>query len=112
MHVTELSKAFALSAPHVQADLIRDEVGYFQAVRSILVKLDRKTAMSKYEVNSAIKELVSRSVVSEEIIDVFDIVGIKKPDISILSEDFLTEVRDLRRRTLLTKCSRNCSMMR
>jgi len=99
-HVTELSKAFALSKPHAQADLIRDEVGYFQAVRSILVKIDRKTTTSKYEVNSAIKELVSRSVVSEEIIDVFDIVGIKKPDISILSEDFLTEVRDLPQKNL------------
>ena len=100
LHVTELSKAFALSTPHEQADRIRDEVGYFQAVRSILVKIDRKTAMSKYEVNSAIKELVSKSIVSEEIIDVFDIVGIKKPDISILSEDFLTEVRDLPQKNL------------
>jgi len=100
LHVTELSKAFALSTPHEQADRIRDEVGYFQAVRSILVKIDRKATKSKYEVNSAIKELVSKSIVSEEIIDVFDIVGIKKPDISILSEDFLTEVRDLPQKNL------------
>ena len=99
-HVTELSKAFALSVPHPEADRIRDELAYFQAVRAILVKVDRKPAKSKYEMNSAIKELVSKSIANEEIIDVFDAVGIKRPDISILSEDFLTEVRDLPQKNL------------
>jgi type I restriction enzyme R subunit len=99
-HVTELSKAFALSVPHFEADRIRDELAYFQAVRAILVKVDRKPAKSKYEMNSAIKELVSKSIANEEIIDVFDAVGIKKPDISILSEDFLAEVRDLPQKNL------------
>ncbi len=99
-HVTELSKAFALSVPHSEADRIRDEVAYFQAVRAILVKVDRKPAKSKYEVNSAIKELVSKSIANKEIIDVFDLVGIKRPDISILSEDFLAEVRDLPQKNL------------
>ncbi len=99
-HVTELSKAFALSVPHSEADRIRDELAYFQAVRAILVKIERKPAKSKYEMNSAIKELVSKSIATEEIIDVFDIVGIKKPDISILSEEFLTEVRDLPQKNL------------
>ncbi|KKH45976.1 DEAD/DEAH box helicase [Methanosarcina sp. 1.H.A.2.2] len=99
-HVTELSKAFALSVPHFEADRIRDELAYFQAVRAILVKVDRKPAKSKYEMNSAIKELVSKSIANEEIIDVFDAVGIKRPDISILSEDFLTEVRDLPQKNL------------
>ncbi len=99
-HVTELSKAFALSVPHPEADRIRDEVAYFQAVRAILVKVDRKPAKSKYEMNSAIKELVSKSIANEEIIDVFDVVGIKRPDISILSEDFLAEVRDLPQKNL------------
>lgn len=99
-HVTELSKAFALSVPHFEADHIRDELAYFQAVRAILVKIERRLAKSKYEVNSAIKELVSKSIATEEIIDVFDVVGIKKPDISILSEEFLTEVRDLPQKNL------------
>jgi type I restriction enzyme R subunit len=99
-HVTELSKAFALSVPHFEADRIRDELAYFQAVRTILVKIERRPAKSKYEVNSAIKELVSKSIATEEIIDVFDVVGIKKPDISILSEEFLTEVRDLPQKNL------------
>lgn len=99
-HVTELSKAFALSVPHFEADRIRDELAYFQAVRVILVKLERRHAKSKYEMNSAIKELVSKSIATEEIIDIFDVVGIKKPDISILSEEFLTEVRDLPQKNL------------
>lgn len=99
-HVTELSKAFTLSVPHPEADRIRDEVAYFQAVRTILVKVDKKPGKSKYEVNSAIKELVSKSVATEEIIDVFDAAGVKKPDISILSEEFLTEIRDLPQKNL------------
>jgi type I restriction enzyme, R subunit len=99
-HVTELSKAFALSVPHFETDRIRDELAYFQAVRVILVKIERRPAKSKYEMNSAIKELVSKSIATEEIIDVFDVVGIKKPDISILSEEFLTEVRDLPQKNL------------
>ncbi|AKB48563.1 Type I restriction-modification system, restriction subunit R [Methanosarcina sp. Kolksee] len=99
-HVTELSKAFALSVPHPEADRIRDDLAYFQAVRSILVKLERRPAKSKYEMNSAIKELVSKSIATEEIIDIFDVVGINKPDISILSEDFLAEVRDLPQKNL------------
>ncbi len=99
-HVTELSKAFALSVPHPEADRIRDELAYFQAVRSILVKLKRRPAKSKYEMNSAIKELVSKSIATEEIIDIFDVVRINKPDISILSEDFLAEVRDLPQKNL------------
>lgn len=92
-HVTELSRAFALSVPHLEADRIRDELAYFQAVKSVLVKVDRKTGTSRYEMNLAIKELVSKAVATDEIIDVFDAVGLEKPDISILSEDFLNEVK-------------------
>ncbi|WP_205793690.1 type I restriction endonuclease subunit R [Methanosarcina sp. MSH10X1] len=99
-HVTELSKAFALSVPHPEAERIRDELAYFQAVRAILVKLERRHAKSKYEMNSAIKELVSKSIATEEIIDIFDVVGVKKPEISILSEEFLAEVRDLPQKNL------------
>lgn len=62
--------------------------------------MDRKPAKSKYKMNSAIKELVLKSIANEEIIDVFDAVGIKRSDISILSEDFLTEVRDLPQKNL------------
>lgn len=69
-------------------------------MRVILVKLERRPVKSKYEMNSAIKELVSKSIATEEIIDVFDMVGIKKPDISILSEDFSKEVRDLPQKNL------------
>jgi type I restriction enzyme R subunit len=99
-HVTELSRAFALSVPHPEADRIRDELAYFQAVKSVLVKVDRKTGTSRYEMNLAIKELVSKAVATDEIIDVFDAVGLEKPDISILSEDFLNEVKALPQKNL------------
>ncbi|MCC4771540.1 DUF3387 domain-containing protein [Methanosarcina sp. DH2] len=99
-HVTELSKAFTLSVSHLDADRIRDKLAYLQAVRSLLVKVDRKPTKSKYGMNSAIKELVSKSIANEESIDVFDAVEIKRPDISILSEDLLTEVRDLPQKNL------------
>lgn len=99
-HVAELSKALALSKPHEEVDKINEEVGYFQAVRSILVKIDRSSAKSNREVNSAIKNLVSRSIVTDEIIDIFDAAGLKKPDISLLSEDFLDEVRSLPQKNL------------
>lgn len=99
-HITELSKAFTLSVPHLNADRIRDKLAYLQALRSILVKVNRKPAKSKYGMNSAMKDVVSKSITNEEISDIFDTVGIKRPDISILSEDFLTEVRDLTQKNL------------
>lgn len=94
--------------PDPEAEKIRDELAYFQAVKAILVKLERRPAKSKYEMNSAIKELVSKSIATEEIIDVFDAVGINKPEISILSEEFLAEVRDLPQKNLAYEVLKNC----
>ena len=99
--VTALSKAFALAVPHERAMAIRDEVGLFQEIRSALVKAtvpeSEKTAE---EMEAAIRQLVSRAVYSTEVVDIFAAAGLEKPDISILSDEFLAEVRQLPQRNL------------
>ena len=98
--VTELSQAFALAVPHEEALSIRDDVGFFQAVRAVLAKStpgDRKT---DEELEHAIRQIISKAVVSDEVIDIFAAAGLKKPDISILSDEFLAEVRGMPQRNL------------
>jgi type I restriction enzyme R subunit len=98
--VTELSQAFALAVPHEEALRIRDDVGFFQAVRSVLAKStpgDRKT---DEELDLAIRQIISRAVVSDEVVDIFAAAGLKKPDISILSDEFLADVRGMPQRNL------------
>jgi type I restriction enzyme R subunit len=100
-HVGLLSKAFALSVPHPEALRIKDEIGFFQAVKARLTKFEPSgTGKSDEEVETAIRQIVDRAVVAEGVIDIFDAAGIKKPDISILSEDFLAEVRGMQRKNL------------
>ncbi len=100
--VSELSKAFALSVPHEQALEIRDEVGFFQEVRSVLSKPvdggDGKK--SSEELETAVRQIVSRAISSDKVIDIFDAAGLKRPDISILSDEFLAEVQQLPQRNL------------
>jgi len=99
--VSELSKAFALSVPHEQAMKIRDEVGFFQQVKAALSKSTSVESEKTYdEVDTAIKQLVSRAVISNEVVDIFAAAGLDKPDISILSDEFLEEVRQLPQRNL------------
>ena len=94
--VTALSKAFSIAVPHEQAMDAKDEVAFFQAVKARLVKFDATgTGKTDEEIDTAIRQVIDRALVSEKVIDVFDAAGIKKPDISILSEDFLMEVRDM-----------------
>ena len=95
--VAELSKAFALSVPHEEAIKIRDDVAFFQAVRTALVKYDANGEKGDrtWEMEHAIRQIVSGAIVSDQVIDIFSAAGLKKPDISILSEEFLTEVRGL-----------------
>ena len=93
--VTALSKAFALAVPHDKTTEIRDDVAFFQAVRSVLAK-PTATEESQFEAaEQAIKQLVSKAVVSEGVVDIFTAAGLEKPDVSILSNEFLAEVRDL-----------------
>jgi len=99
-YVNELSKAFSLAVPHETALQIRDFVGFFQAIRSNLSKFSAYTPKSGEELDTAIRQIVSNAVVTDEVIDVFDVAGLKKPDISILSDDFLLEVKDLPQKNL------------
>ena len=98
--VTDLSQAFALGVPHEEALRIRDDVGFFQAVRAVLAKGAPGERRSDEELEHAIRQIVSRAVVSDEVVDIFAAAGLKKPDISILSDEFLAEVRDMPHRNL------------
>lgn len=99
--VTAVSKAFALAVPHEEALKIRDEVGLFQEVRSGLAKATVEgPGKTPDELDTAIRQLVSRAVASDQVVDIFTAAGLKKPDISILSDDFLQEVRNLPHRNL------------
>lgn len=92
--VGALSKAFAIAVPHEQAMGVRDEVGFFQAVKARLVKFDSPASgRSSEELETTIRQVIDKALVSEQVIDVFDAAGIKKPDISILSDDFLAELK-------------------
>ena len=93
--VRVLSRAFALAVPHEDAIRIRDEVAFFQAVRAVLAKRSEGEARPGEELDHAVRQLVSRAVASEGVIDIFAAAGLEKPDISILSEEFLAEVRDM-----------------
>ncbi len=98
--VRELSQAFALAVPHEEAMRIRDDVAFFQAVRSVLAKRAEGEARPEEELSYAIRQIVSRAVASEGVVDVFAAAGLEKPDISILSEEFLVEVRGMKQRNL------------
>ncbi|MBN1586026.1 MAG: type I restriction endonuclease subunit R [Candidatus Omnitrophica bacterium] len=98
--VTELSQAFALAIPREEALEIQDDVGFFQAVRAVLRKRVTNGKKSKDELDHAIRQIVSKAVASEGVLDIFSAAGLKKPDISILSDEFLAEVRDMPQRNL------------
>ncbi|HYC77086.1 MAG TPA: type I restriction endonuclease subunit R [Planctomycetota bacterium] len=98
--VSELSKAFALAVPHEEALRIRDDVGFFQSVRAVLTKHAAGESKSDEDLDHAIRQIVSQALVSDGVIDVFAAAGLKKPDISILSDGFLAEVRDMPHRNL------------
>lgn len=98
--VSELSKAFALSVPHEKALEIRDHVGFFQTVRAALAKNTTNGGKGPDILDSAVKQIVSKAVASEEVIDIFASAGLKKPNISILSDEFLEEVRHMPQRNL------------
>jgi type I restriction enzyme R subunit len=101
--VTMLSKAFALSVPHEEALKIKDEVAFFQAVKARLLKFEGTVSgngRSDYEIETAIKSIVNEALQSDQVIDIFDAAGIKKPEISILSEEFLLEIKGMKHKNL------------
>lgn len=99
---TELAKAHALCAATDDGKRVALEVSYFKAVKASLVKLDSKTTVkkSKKEMEARVNQLLEKSIISEEVIDVFDTLGIKRPDVSILSEEFLEEVKGMKEKNL------------
>ena len=98
--VTELSQAFALAVPHEEAMRIRDDVGFFQAVRAVLAKGGPGEHKTNEDLDHAIRQIVSKAIVSDEVVDIFAAAGLKRPDISILSDQFLAEVRGMPQRNL------------
>lgn len=92
--VAALSQAFAIAIPHEQALDAKDEVGFFQAVKARLTKFDSPVeGRSNEELETTIRQVIDQALVSEQVVDVFDAAGIKKPDISILSDEFLAELK-------------------
>lgn len=98
--VTELSKAFALCATEPEAITIREAVGFFQAIKATLSKHTVEGSKSKAELDAAVRQIVSSAVASGEVVDIFTSAGLDRPEISILSDEFLEEVRDLPQKNL------------
>jgi len=98
--VNELSKTFALAVPNDEALRIADDVGFFQSVRAALAKGEASNKKTNEELDHAIRQIVSKAMVSDEVVDIFSAAGLKKPDISILSDEFLAEVQGMPQRNL------------
>ena len=98
--VRELSQAFALAVPHAEALRIRDDVAFFQAVAAVLAKRAPSDARPEEEIDLAVRQILSRAVASEGVLDIFAAAGLEKPDISILSEEFLAEIRGMPQKNL------------
>jgi type I restriction enzyme R subunit len=97
---SELSKAFALAVPHERALAIRDDVAFFQAVRAALAKRAPGDERTEADIDHAIQQLISRAVAPEGVMDIFAAAGLARPDLSILSDEFLAEVRNMPQRNL------------
>jgi type I restriction enzyme R subunit len=99
--VTALNKAFAIAVPHEQAMDAKDEIAFFQAIKARLAKFDGTgSAKTDEGLESVIRQVIDQALVSEQVIDVFDAAGIKKPDISILSEEFLMELKGMEHKNI------------
>ena len=98
--VRELSQAFALAVPHEETMRIRDDVGFFQAVQSVLSKSAIGESRTEEDMDHAVRQIISRAVASEGVMDIFAAAGLDKPDISVLSDEFLAEVQGMPQRNL------------
>lgn len=105
--VKALSSAFAIAIPHDEAMDAKDEIAFFQAVKAGLVKFESKKTTSDEEIETTIKQVIDQALVTEQVIDIFDASGIKKPDISILSEEFLLEVKNMKHKNIAFEVLRN-----
>lgn len=99
--VTALSKAFAIAMPHDEAVDAKDEIAFFQAIKARLAKFDSTgTGKTNEQIETAIRQVIDKALVTDQVIDIFDASGIKKPDISVLSDEFLAEVRDYKHKNI------------
>ena len=98
--VGELSQAFALAVPHEDTMRIRDDVGFFQAVQSVLSKSAIGESRTEEHMDHAVRQIISRAVASEGVMDIFAAAGLDKPDISVLSDEFLAKVQGMPHRNL------------
>ena len=99
--VTALGKAFAIAIPNEKAMDVKEEVAFFQAVKARLCKFnERGTGHTDEEIETTIRQVIDQALVSEKVIDIFDAAGIKKPDISILSEEFLMELKGMEHKNI------------
>ena len=99
-NMRDLSQAFALAVPHEETTRIRDDVGFFQAVGAALAKRAAGEARPGEELDLAVRQIISRAVASEGVMDIFAAAGLDKPDISVLSDEFLAEVKGMPHRNL------------
>lgn len=101
-HVTELSKAFALSMPHPDAIMLREQVAFFQAIKARIDKISERTrgGPTDAEYRMALKQIVDKAIAPIGVVDVFAAAGLEKPEVSILSDEFLAEVRNMERKNL------------
>jgi len=100
-NVTGLSKAFSIAIPHEQALDVKEEVAFFQAVKARLVKFDSTgVGRTDEDLETAIRQVIDQALVSDQVIDIFDAAGLKKPDISILSDEFLIEIRGMEHKNI------------
>lgn len=104
--VLALSKAFALASASDEARAVREEIGFFQAIRAALIKSSTGSGVTQQERELAIQQIVSRAVVSTEIVDILSAAGIQSPDISILSDEFLAEVQQMEKKNLALEALR------
>ncbi len=104
--VRELSQAFALAVPHAEALRIRDDVAFFQAVQAVLAKRAPGDARPEEDLDHAVRQIISRAVAPAGVVDIFAAAGLEKPDISILSEEFLAEVRGMPQKNLAVELLR------
>ena len=98
--VRELSQAFALAVPHDETKRIRDDVGFFQAVCAALSKRAAGEARPEEDLDFAVRQIISQAVAAEGVMDIFAAAGLRKPDISVLSDEFLSEVQGMPHRNL------------
>ncbi|MDP3027180.1 MAG: type I restriction endonuclease subunit R [Nanoarchaeota archaeon] len=99
-HSKKLIECFALAVPNDKALAIKEEIGFFQVVKSKIMKITLGKAKQTEELDSAIRQIISKAVVSDRVIDIFESVGFKKPNIEILSEEFLAEVKNIPQKNL------------